>query len=84
MNLTFLSIKGGLWSPTRSSVFYMIRADGVLESWDLLNKTHEPVLMQSVSASALTSISIKVDGKKHMMAIGDMHGALRVFVVSSG
>nr|VZI34461.1 unnamed protein product [Spirometra erinaceieuropaei] len=72
---------GGCWSPTRPSVFFVIRADGTLESWDLLDKTHEPALMQNVSASALTSISIKVEGKKQLMAVGDMHGALRVLIV---
>ncbi|VDN32024.1 unnamed protein product [Dibothriocephalus latus] len=79
----FLQLEtGGCWSPTRPSVFFVLRADGTLESWDLLDKTHEPALMQNVSASALTSIAIKVEGKKQLMAVGDMHGALRVLIVS--
>uniref|UniRef100_A0A5K3FCF1 WD_REPEATS_REGION domain-containing protein n=2 Tax=Mesocestoides corti TaxID=53468 RepID=A0A5K3FCF1_MESCO len=75
------AVTGGLWSPTRPSVFYIIRCDGVLESWDLLDKTHEPALMQSVSASSLTALSSKVEGKKHYLAVGDMHGTLKVLLV---
>lgn len=72
---------GGLWSPSRSSVFYIMRADGVLEAWDLLDKTHEPALLHTVSPSALTALSIRVEGRKHFLAVGDMHGALRILLV---
>nr|CDS24476.1 WD repeat containing protein 63 [Echinococcus granulosus] len=72
---------GGLWSPSRSSVFYIMRADGVLEAWDLLDKTHEPAILHTVSSSALTALSIKVEVRKHFLAVGDMHGALKILLI---
>uniref|UniRef100_A0A0R3TNP2 Importin N-terminal domain-containing protein n=1 Tax=Rodentolepis nana TaxID=102285 RepID=A0A0R3TNP2_RODNA len=72
---------GGLWSPSRPAVFYIIRSDGVLEAWDLLDKTHEPVLLHSISSTALTSLDIKQEGRKQCIAVGDMNGVLKIFLV---
>ena len=63
-------------------MFYIIRCDGVLEAWDLLDRTHEPSLTHTVSTSALTKLSIKIEGKKQYLAVGDMHGILKVLLVS--
>lgn len=46
----------GKWSPTRAGVFYISKADGAVDVWDLLDKTHEPCLTQSVSPAPITSI----------------------------
>ncbi|KAF6773675.1 WD repeat-containing protein 63 [Paragonimus kellicotti] len=75
-------LTGGSWSPTRPSVFFISRADGGLEVWDLLDKTHEPVMFQSVSANALTKISLCNFSRRQIIAIGDIQGALQLFVVS--
>ncbi|KAF7231836.1 WD repeat containing protein 63 [Paragonimus skrjabini miyazakii] len=72
---------GGSWSPTRPSVFFISRADGGLEVWDLLDKTHEPVMFQSVSANAVTKISLCNFSRRQIIAIGDVQGALQLFVV---
>ncbi|KAG5448486.1 WD repeat-containing protein 63 [Clonorchis sinensis] len=74
-------LTGGSWSPTRPSVFFICRADGSLEVWDLLDKTHEPAMVQSVSANALTAISLCNFSKRQIVAIGDTQGALQLFVV---
>ena len=46
----------GHWSPSRPGVFYIAKVDGSVDVWDLLDKTHEPSITQSVSPSAITSI----------------------------
>ncbi|CAH8572973.1 unnamed protein product [Dicrocoelium dendriticum] len=74
-------LTGGTWSSTRPSVFFVTRADGSLEVWDLLDKTHEPAMVQSVSANALTAISLCNFSKRQIVAIGDTQGALQLFVV---
>ena len=37
-------VRGGSWSPTRPAVFYLIRADGSLDIWDLCYKSTAPTL----------------------------------------
>lgn len=34
----------GVWSPTKCSMFYISRMDGVLDAWDLLQQQNEPIL----------------------------------------
>lgn len=34
----------GIWSPTKCSMFYISRMDGVLDAWDLLQQQNEPIL----------------------------------------
>ncbi|KAA0184104.1 WD repeat-containing protein 63 [Fasciolopsis buskii] len=74
-------LTGGHWSPTRPSVFFICRADGSLEVWDLLDKTHEAAMVQSVSANALTAVSLWSFSRRQLIAIGDTQGALQIFVV---
>ena len=49
-------LSAGYWSPTRPSVFYIAKQDGSVDVWDLLDKTHEPSLTQSVSPAPITNI----------------------------
>ncbi|KAJ3272283.1 WD repeat-containing protein 63 [Terramyces sp. JEL0728] len=71
----------GKWSPTRPGVFYIGRADGMLEVWDLLDKTHSPATVQNVTTSAISSIEIKQyagKGSPQFIAIGDDAGTLHI------
>ena len=52
-------LTGGYWSPTRPSIFYITRADGTIDIWDLLDKTHEPSLHQNITPSPITCIFIQ-------------------------
>lgn len=36
------------WSPTREGVLFLGLADGSLQCWDLLDRSHEPSLSASV------------------------------------
>lgn len=46
------------WSTIRPGVFFVGRQDGVLEVWDLMEQSHMPTALHSVSANAIASISI--------------------------
>ncbi|VDO77461.1 unnamed protein product, partial [Schistosoma margrebowiei] len=72
----------GSWSPTRPSVFYTCRVDGSIEVWDLLDKTYEPTMIQSISANPLTALSIWDSPKRQFIATGDIQGVLQLFIVS--
>jgi hypothetical protein len=37
-------------------VFYIAKVDGSVDVWDILDKTHEPSLTQSVSSTPITTI----------------------------
>lgn len=51
-----VKMTAGHWSPSRPSVFYIAKNDGSVDVWDLLDKTHEPTLTQSVSPAPITTI----------------------------
>lgn len=51
-----VKMTAGHWSPSRPSVFYISKNDGSVDVWDLLDKTHEPTLTQSVSPAPITTI----------------------------
>ena len=44
-------------SFTDAGVLFAGRDDGVLEVWDLLDRSHEPVLIATPSAAAITSLA---------------------------
>lgn len=48
---------GGSFHSTYAGVLFVGREDGVLEVWDLLDRSHEPVLMATPSAAAITSLA---------------------------
>ena len=38
------NLTDGCWSPTRPSVFFTARQDGVLDAWDILYQQKAPIL----------------------------------------
>eukprot|EP00891_Asterochloris_glomerata_P001605 jgi/Astpho2/1605/e_gw1.00028.2.1_t len=77
----------GCWSPTRPGVLYLGRADGVLEVWDLLDRSHEPSMTANPTSSAITSLSFSPAGApaapggravQQLLAVGDSTGVLHV------
>ncbi len=48
------------WSPSRPGVFFIAKSDGTLDIWDLLDRTHAPILTQSISIHKLTNLNCKV------------------------
>uniref|UniRef100_A0A8C5Q007 Dynein axonemal intermediate chain 3 n=2 Tax=Leptobrachium leishanense TaxID=445787 RepID=A0A8C5Q007_9ANUR len=70
------------WSPSRAGLFFVGREDGNVDTWDLLEKTHEPSQTQNISASMITSIKPWiVFTKQHFLAVGDDQGTLHVLEI---
>ncbi|KAJ3000575.1 WD repeat-containing protein 63 [Globomyces sp. JEL0801] len=65
----------GQWSPTRPGVFYIGRADGMLEVWDLLDRSHTATTIQSVATTAVSFIS---KGAQQYIGVGDDSGTLHI------
>ncbi|CUG91928.1 Hypothetical protein, putative [Bodo saltans] len=47
------------WSTTRASVVVVGTADGKVQAWDLLDRSHEPVLVHQLIQDAVTCIAFK-------------------------
>ena len=45
------NLTDGCWSPTRPSVFFTARQDGVLDAWDILYQQKAPILSIKVRLS---------------------------------
>lgn len=72
----------GFWSPSRPAVFYIAKIDGSVDVWDILDKTHEPSLTQSVSPVQITTIfPYPVSQKQHLLAVGDNAGTLHILEI---
>lgn len=77
-----VKMTAGHWSPSRPSVFYISKNDGSVDVWDLLDKTHEPTLTQSVSPAPITTIfPFQISQKQHLLAVGDNAGTLHILEI---
>merc|ERR1711865_86185 len=77
------------WSPCRPSVIFIGREDGVMDVWDFLDRSHEP-LTNFMFSGSITSMEFPKDkgtpahdntigpGKHHYLAIGDDLGVCHV------
>jgi hypothetical protein len=57
------------WSPTRPGVFFIAKYDGTVDVWDILDRTHSPILTQSISIRRLTFVSCKVVSRESYKTI---------------
>ncbi|XP_063056855.1 dynein axonemal intermediate chain 3 isoform X2 [Engraulis encrasicolus] len=72
----------GCWSASRPSVFFIGKEDGCVEIWDLLEKTHEPSQVQTISTARVTSIKPWIiSSKQHLLAISDHFGTLHILEI---
>ncbi|ELT93513.1 hypothetical protein CAPTEDRAFT_210544 [Capitella teleta] len=72
----------GHWSPSRPAVFYITKVDGSVDIWDLLDRTHEPSMNQSVTSAPITAIfPYQVTPKQHLLAVGDSQGTLHMLEI---
>ncbi|XP_059922837.1 dynein axonemal intermediate chain 3 isoform X1 [Gadus macrocephalus] len=67
----------GYWSLTRPAVLFIGRADGSMEVWDLLEKSHEPSEVQNITIDSITCIK-PFFSKLHFLALSDDLGTLHV------
>lgn len=66
------NLTDGCWSPTRPSVFFTARQDGVLDAWDILYQQKAPILSIKVCDDAVNCI--KVHDQGCLMAVGCNNG----------
>lgn len=73
-------VTGGCWSPTRPGVFFVTRADGVVDIWDFHYRQTEVAYSHKVSSTMITSIAVQnsslsqTGGK--LVALGDACGTV--------
>jgi WD40 repeat protein len=79
------------FSPTRPSVVYVAKEDGVVDAWDLLDRSHEPSQSARVNSTAVGPMQFwspsdlkkekSAEGEKpreQLLAVGDAGGVLHV------
>lgn len=70
----------GVWSPTKCSMFYTSRMDGVMDAWDLLQQQNEPVLSIKVCDEPLLCMRPHEGGR--LISGGSKNGATFLIEVS--
>ena len=75
---TYLTM--GCWSPTRPGVIITAREDGMIEVWDLLDRSHEASMVSTVSSSSITSLKFYESSSSsyQLLAAGDRMGKLHI------
>jgi hypothetical protein len=71
----------GRFSPTRPGVVVAARADGSLDIWDLVDRSHEPSLQHNVGPEALTALEFWGDSSLQLLAVGDKQGTLHILEI---
>eukprot|EP00041_Stephanoeca_diplocostata_P029301 m.862508 g.862508 ORF g.862508 m.862508 type:complete len:987 (-) comp23535_c0_seq1:54-3014(-) len=75
------------WSPTRPAVFFVSKADGTVDVWDLLDTTYTPTLTSNVCAPlGICHLRMRItsgDGIP-LFAAGDDDGVLHVMEMPRG
>ncbi|XP_076046476.1 dynein intermediate chain 3, ciliary-like [Oratosquilla oratoria] len=67
-------LRGGCWSPTRSSVLFAVRTDGALDAWDLLSSWGAPTYTAQVVDEVLETVSPHEGGQ--LLATGSQLGTV--------
>lgn len=75
----------GCWSPSRPGVLLLTDQSGGVEVWDLLDRSHVPVLRAAAASSPLSSLSLAMvalpgsgSAALQLLAVGDSAGTLRI------
>lgn len=71
----------GTWSNTRCSLFFISRADGTLDAWDLMVQQNEPILSMRICDSPLSCIRGHESGR--FIATGSTNGSIYLVEVSN-
>lgn len=75
-----VELTDGCWSPTKCSLFYLSRTDGILEAWDLLQQQSEPILSMKVCDDSIKCVKPHECGR--MIACGSAKGHVYLVEVS--
>ena len=64
------NLTDGCWSPTRPSVFFTARQDGVLDAWDVLYQQKAPILSTKVADDALNCMKVHEQVQIYIITLG--------------
>ncbi|XP_061554828.1 dynein axonemal intermediate chain 2 [Phycodurus eques] len=70
------------WSPVRPAVFFTVKTEGVLDTWDVLFKQNDPTLSVKVCDEALYSLRPHESGR--LVACGSQQGAVTLLEICLG
>ncbi|XP_058838627.1 dynein intermediate chain 3, ciliary-like [Topomyia yanbarensis] len=70
----------GVWSPTRCSLVFICRMDGVMDAWDVIHRLDGPVLRIKLSDVPLLALRVHKSGK--LIANGTESGAIYLTEIS--
>ncbi|KAB0792213.1 hypothetical protein PPYR_14172 [Photinus pyralis] len=73
-------LSDGCWSPTRVSVYFTTRSDGILDVWDVLQQQKQACLSIKVSDEPLTCLRVHEQGR--LLAVGNTKGTTSLVQVS--
>jgi len=71
----------GVWSPSRPAVIFIGKADGNVDIWDLIDRSHEPSMTVNITAAAITSMQFQSSMNRQLLAVGDDQGTVHVMEV---
>ena len=79
----------GCWSPTRPAVIVVTHADGSVHFWDVLDQSHRPTVVMSVSSQPITSVrfcaahasNTGAPANTQLLAVGDAQGDLHILEI---
>uniref|UniRef100_A0A336MML7 CSON003941 protein n=1 Tax=Culicoides sonorensis TaxID=179676 RepID=A0A336MML7_CULSO len=74
------SLTGGVWSPTKCSLFFVSRVDGWIDAWDVLVQQNEPITSIKVCNEGIRSIRANSNGC--VIACGTEKGRVYLLRVS--
>lgn len=82
-------LSAGVFSPNRPGVVFTATVDGRMEVWDLLDRTHEPMLSQVIAPGRICSMSFANPAsttqghasRGALLAVGDETGTLRIIEI---
>ncbi|XP_069694476.1 dynein axonemal intermediate chain 3-like isoform X2 [Periplaneta americana] len=75
-----VQLTGGAWSLFIPSMFFITRADGSVEIWNLLEKSDKPAMTQNIVGNALTGIyPSRLWPFQCVIGLTDSNGNFRVF-----
>lgn len=83
-------VTAGAWSPSRPGVVFVGTENGIVQVWNLLDRSHEPIITQTVSQHPISAMEFKPlsqDGRRgreasdapQALAVGIRNGFLHVF-----
>uniref|UniRef100_A0A336MZX5 CSON007193 protein n=1 Tax=Culicoides sonorensis TaxID=179676 RepID=A0A336MZX5_CULSO len=70
----------GCWSPTKCSLFYISRMDGILDAWDLLQQQNDPTLSIKVCDEPIRCLRPHDNGS--LIGVGGAKGVTYLLEVS--